>query len=655
MANRPEIVISSLRGGQNDSDPPHILPDDQATLCENVEFFYTTLGERRLGCTAVDITDSGLDAEDGIVHLSTHMPLVDEPEVLDTQLFAIAASPNDSVTISLRDADGLWSAITPVDAFDDSDPEIFRIDSQSIHGKWFVAYKNAPSSLQRMHVWDGTVLRRTGLAQPGAAPTAANSGGAGTFEGIRLYRVRFITKNVDDEVILRSEPSEELEFTPSGSNASVTITRPSLIAEVETHWELEASDGDGNFYVIDTIAKATTTAIDTINPGSQYADPENDFALSEDIGDYELIPAVKFVKRDQDRLIFAGNWFEPEWGSRVMWTPVWQAPGVGNDERVPVDTDNFIDLDWMDGGEITGMSDPLNGSFYVFKWNRIYKLQRTGRVDAAYTAFLMSTQRGAVPGSIISGTDEYGRGCVYFLDPSVGPLRLSTGGLQYCQNLLGTWRRANTGAAQICAHGVYYPDKQQVHWWVAVDGEDKPILRVLLQVDQIRSDAEGTNRGWCTATGKSSEAWCSTIVPETVLDEETGSTTLVFRPYIGLPDPYYIQRMDSGHTDAGEVYVAKIVTKPYFITGLLNKWGAMTAALLAEPNEDPTTLVNVKFIRDFGRETNLVVTDFVPSADGESLVIKPFDNLRMSQSIAIQVEFSDYEEPDMSNPPVENN
>lgn len=640
MAKIQDLQIISLRGGMNDSDPPHVLADDQVVLAENVEFFFTTLGERRLGCSEVDITNSGLDTEESIVHMAIHYPAQNAFTSLDSHLFAIGATPNVSVTVALRLADGSWSTVAPVDDFDVSDPEIFQMNSASLHDKWYIMHKSA---VDRSHVFDTTMnlLRRVGLEQPSAAPTAVDTGSAGSFSGDRSYRVRYVTINADDVKVLRSEPSDELVFTPSGTNTGATVTRPALINEVETHWELEASDGDGNFYIIATLPIATTTYDDTINPASEYANPANGFELSAVEGDYLYPPSAKFVKIDQDRVIFAGSWENPELGSRVWWTPPTQAIGVGNDERVPLDKDSYIDLDWANSGELTGLSDPLNGSFYAFKWNRIYKLQRTGRDTGAYTAYLLSTQRGAIPGSIISGTDEFGRGCVYFLDPAVGPLRLSTGGIQHCQGLAGTWKRVNSGAAQICAHGVYYPDKQQIHWWVATDGEDKPNLRVLLQVSEIRSDADGTQRGWAIATGESSSAWCSCIVPETVLDEDTGTTSLTYRPYIGLPTPNFIQRMDSGHDDAGEEFVAKIVTKPYFITGLLNKWGAMNASLLAEPNEDPDVRINVKLIRDFGKETKYIVTDFQPEL-GESLVIKQFDHLSMSESYAIQIEFSDY-------------
>jgi len=646
MAQIPQIVIDSLRGGMNDTDPPHILPNDQCVLMENVEVWETTLGERRLGCSAVAINGCGAATEEGIVHMNTHMPPIEEASPLDTELFAIGATPGTSVTISRRTAAGVWADFaptSPADNLETGQPTVFRIQTESVHGKFFIAAK---SDADRLHLFDSLsgIIRRAGLAQPAAAPTAADSGGAGTLSGVRIYRIRYVQLTVDG-MRLRSEPSEELIFTPSGTNASVTITRPALINEVETHWELEASNGDGNFYVIDTISVASTTTTDTFLDPSEYGDAENGFELSADIGDYTVIESVKFVKKDLDRLVFGGSWENFEHGSRISWTPRSTETGVGNDERIPIDTDNFIDLDWMDGGELTGLSDPVNGSFYAFKWSRIYKIQRTGQIDGAYEGFPMSTQRGALPGSIISGTDEYGRGAVYFLDPSVGPLRLGTQGLQYCQGLQATWKKINTGATAIISHGVYYPDKQQVHWWVSINGEDKPNYRIVLQVNRIESDNEGTNKGWSVHTGRSSFAWSSCIVPETVLDESSGSVSLTFRPYIGMDSPEFIQRMDSGNTDNGEPYVAKIVTRPYFITGLLNRWGAMTASLLAVPNDDPTTQINVKFIRDFGKEESGVITDFVPDV-GESLVIKPFDNLKMSSSIAIQVEFSDYEAPD---------
>lgn len=625
-----QFVIESLRGGMNDQDPSNAIADDQAVLCQNVEFYNSTLGERRAGMESVDITDSNLSNETVIVHLNTHFPA--QTEVKDCYLFGIGATPDTSMVIAYRDAGMLWHPVTINDPFVFTEPEIYRMHSQSIHDKMFIAGK---SGVDRMHVWDGTNLRRSGLAAPTGTPTATNSG-VGTFADTRLYRVRVIIQS-GGVVTRRSEPTAEYEFVPSGTGASAivdwsTVTPP---GEGETHWELEASNGDGNFYIISTPVIGTTSYTDSAL-STDYADGE----LSADIGDYQVIPSYKFVKADQDRLVFAHSWTDSTQGSRVAWTPVWKDPGVGNDERIPEDTDNFVDLDWMDGGDITDISSPLNGSFYVFKWQRIYKLQRTGRVDQAYQAFLMSDAHGAVEGSAISGTDEFGKGCVYFLDPATGPMRVGTMGIQYLKNIRGTWRRMNVSAANIVAHGVYYPDKQQVHWWLSVDGADTPNLKIILQVSEVRSDEDSTQRGWTTATGDITYAYCSCIVPEIITDETTGATLLAHLPYAGFTSPNFIQRCDVGSTDNGTAYRARIVTKPYIVTGLLNKYGAMTAALLAQPLSDETMTLDVKLIRDFGKETNYINTDFVPD-DQETSVIKVFDNLRMSNAVSLQVEFSD--------------
>jgi hypothetical protein len=66
----------------------------------------------------------------------------------------------------------------------------------------------------------------------------------------------------------------------------------------------------------------------------------------------------------------------------------------------------------------------------------------------------------------------------------------------------------------------------------------------------------------------------------------------------------------------------------------------MTAALLALPVDDPGTTLNVRFIRDFGKEVNSVVTDLVPE-NNENTVIKVFDNLDMSSMKTLQIEISD--------------
>src|SRR5689334_19435800 len=141
------LIISDLSGGMDNTESQHLLPDNMCVLAENVEFFLSSLGERRLGCESIDLTNSGLDEEDIIVHLSTHLPILEE--LVDSELWAVACTRDVSVTIAHR-VNGDWTEITPIDPILPFTPEVLRIRSASIHGKLFICYK---SDFDRMHVW----------------------------------------------------------------------------------------------------------------------------------------------------------------------------------------------------------------------------------------------------------------------------------------------------------------------------------------------------------------------------------------------------------------------------------------------------------------------------------------------------------------------
>lgn len=628
MAKPSILTITSLRGGLNNSEHPTALPDDQVAEATNVEFFHGQLGDRRLGCEAVDIAGSGLDLETAVVFLGSYTPA--QNTFVNSELWGAGASIGTNVTLARR-AGGTWYTVTSADTLSPDSAAVGRMRAASLHGKYFFAAK---SNVDRLHVWDGTTFRRVSLAPPAAAPTAANTVGVGTFADTRYYRVRFSVQ-VSGTTILKSEPSAELTFAPSGTNTGVTVTRPAIQDGNETHWILEASSGDGNWYELATTAIGTTTATDTTSPATGYSA----FTLSADIGDYTVIPSVKFVVADQDRLVFGGSWEDSEQGSRVSWTPVFGATGVGNDERIPIDTNNYLDLDWMSGGDLTGLSKPVNGSLYAFKLTSIYKLQRSGNVDAAYVAYQLSTTRGAIEGSVVNGSDEFGGSCVYFLDPSIGPCRIGSAGMQAMNGIYQTWQMVNVNALPVISHGVYYPDKQQVHWWIATNSSVTPNLKIVSQVSEVRSNEFGsTERGFSLADGDIATAWCSHIVPEVVTQGDV--ERLSFRPYVGLSNPRGLKRCDVGSDDDGTPYIASITTKSYLVTGLLGQWGGMAASLLGDAVDDAAMQLEVSLVRDFGKETNSVTVDFVPEAS-ETTVNAKMDNLDMSQAYAIQVKFTD--------------
>lgn len=628
MAN-PDLTLASFRGGLNDTDPPHALSDDECTIAENVEFFFSTLGERRKGSEAVDITDSSINTQSVVSFITQWFPT---SNVARPELFVTSVVPGTSVVLSRRDVTNVWSVISPIDAIGVDIPDIYGMNVQPLNGKLFFAYRSAKD---RLHVWDGTLLRPTGLSEPVAAPTGANEG-SGSYATVRYFRIRYV-KRSGSVVLLRSEPSDTLTITPSGSGAGITITRPALIGEGETDWEVEASADGITFYHIATVAKATTTYNDETNiVTTDYADLG---PLSEDIGTYELLSSYKYLSVDGDRLIVGGHWTDETKKSTIAWTPVKADPGAGNDERLPLEFDNTEDLDTSDGGEITGISPSVNGTWYVFKWNRIYKMTRTGSVVRAYTSLKLSSTIGAIPGSIISAIDEGGRACIYFLDPFIGPCRLGTFGIQQINGLRSTWKRVNT-TAYIPAKVAYYPDKQQIRWIVSADGNVTPSLGLTLQITEMKTTTTGAQGGWSHVTGHLPTAYTIAVINEPILNE-SGDLVLSRRPYYGMVTPDFLQRGDTTDQDAGQDYVARIRSKPFFSAGLLNKWGVMTCALLASANA--TSSVKISLIRDFDRESddvNTLTTDLAPLST-ESYVVRVFNDLNLSEARAIQVEFSD--------------
>lgn len=634
MAEAPrDIVIASLAGGQNDTDHPIELDDDQVVLAENIEFFFSALGERRNGCSPLDLFGSGLQSETLIAYLTQWFPTND---VLDPQFFAVAASPSVSTSTVARRTAGVWSAIVQFDPIVVTVPKIYELSTQALNGKLFVAY---PSAVDSLHVWDNSSLRRTGYGPSApAAPTGQDLVGIGDYVNTRYFRVRFITRS-GSTVTRRSEPSLVLTWvpTPAGMPSGVRLTRGAALNLGETDWELEASVDNAFFYRIATVAMATTFYDDRTNYVTGYA-PLG--PLSEAIGTYAGIWSARFLAVDGDRLVFGGHFTDATKQSMVGWTPVANDPGAGNDERLPSGINNTKNLDNYDGGPLTGLSAGTNGTWYAFKAKRIYKFTRTGDVTNAYSVLTLSSTRGAILGSLVRGVDENGAGCLYFLDPSMGPSRLGPGGLEVMVGLRTTWGRVNLRAANLVARGVYYADKQQVHWWLAVDGQDQPSMQIVLQVSELRAQhlagGNGVGRGWSIATGQIGQALCAAVLTEIVTID--GVAQVSDRPFVGMLSPFGIQRCDTWDTDGGIPYRAILRTKPFLAAGLLNKWGAMCVALLATAHASASVVV--KLIRDFGVETFSVTTPLAADAL-ETDVIKQFDNLVMSEATVIQVEISD--------------
>jgi hypothetical protein len=278
-------------------------------------------------------------------------------------------------------------------------------------------------------------------------------------------------------------------------------------------------------------------------------------------------------------------------------------------------------------------------SWYAFKYEHIYKANHTSDVTRAYTFQTIGTKLGALEGSVFPGKDQNSAACLFFCDPHIGPHMLGAGGLLQILGLRNTWKRVNVGATNIAVRGCYYEAKEQAHWWLAVDANETPNYKIVLQVGELKPvDAGAVNRGWATATGRLTEALCVALFSEAVT--ENSITTLRKRPFIGLDSTDLLQRCDSGTDDAGITYQARVRTKPFFSAGLMSNWGGMAAAAFVQAVVGASLAFYL--IRDMGQETSApTIADCDPGSASVDFLVVDMPDLFMSESRCIQVEFGD--------------
>jgi hypothetical protein len=386
-----------------------------------------------------------------------------------------------------------------------------------------------------------------------------------------------------------------------------------------------------NWYASPDVA----VAMEQASVGGDGQDYAATGTLSEAVGAYLTIPSAKFLAVDGDRLIWGGHQTDPALASTVGWTPKKGDPGVGNSERNPIvttggeDIVSTRDLDNYDGGPLTGLAASTLGTWYAFKWQRIYSAVENQNVTNAYDVNCVSSTRGAIPGSVVKAANPDGSSTIFFLDPNVGLCRLGVGGvINTIRGVRTTWGTVNVKATSLVCCGCFYPYKHQVRWWVATAGSNVPNLGITLQTSELQQRGESgeLGRGISLVTARQSQALCAAALTVTVNNQ----TTEV--PFIGQTSPEFVQRLDTGVTDNGTTYVATLKSRPLFLAGMLNKFGIIAGALLATANAAGSIILSL--VRDEGGagQTNVstVATSLAPVAS-EPQVIKIFDGLAMRE------------------------
>jgi hypothetical protein len=608
----------------NNTDPAIGVPTDQSVLAQNVEYVDSMLGERRLGTSAITLP-SFLSDRDRVPFLFRHLPTADETAA---ELWALGVT--GTTTAKLGRKTTVWSEITISDTPLLTGLTQYRWQAVTLHGKIHFAYD---SDVDRLHVWDGTSMRRSGMGIS-AAPTAANAG-SGSLSDTRYGRVRYVDI-VGSTVTRRGEASAVKTFAPSGSGSSITWTKPATISEGETHWEIELSLDNSTFYRMSRIVVGTTTYSDT---DTVYTSG----TLSADAGDYTVLPSARYLTTDEDRLMWAGSWEDDDQASRVGWTPVFNATGDGNDERYATDTDPTLDLDTYEHGPITGISAPIFGAIWVFKRSAIYRLTRSGSPDAAYDASKVTDAVGAMHGSVLSGVDEVGQPCIYFIDDEQGPCRVGIGGIKRCgEDLRTTWTGLNVDATAVAVSGLYYPKKRQMMWNVATGASNTPDTRLVLHVDKARPFADGVRKGWTLWTGDIAKALSMCLFADNIEDNAARSFSLV--PFIGLTGLGYVQRCETGVDDNGVTYTATVTTKPITMKSTMHQFGIRAASIMGKATT--AAAVDVSCVRNFGLETTATVSSVTFTASGsETEAIKSLDDFKGMEMSVAQFTFTDITVP----------
>lgn len=640
MAKSSTFSLGDLRGGINNSDSPTLLPDNQIVDARNVDFRDGAIGAKRRGTLGIGI--SGATFNSPVVALIHHTPTniagndelwgIDENGNLDRRVGGSwaggVARVNNNVTINSRNYDA---------------------NGVSLHGKLFLAAQGAQD---RLLVWDGTVLRWAGLAQP-PDPTVANTAVAGTYASTRYFRIRY-TAQSGGVTIRRSEPTNVVSLVPSGTFTGAVITKPagteaaaSVYCEGQTHWEVEASIDNILFYRIATVVIGTSTYTDT----TAYATGYSSNTLSETIGEYIPPRSVRHVAVDEDRVIGAGSYFTAAYDSTVVWTPVAADDGVGNDERIPTATSQFISFDGLDGGAVMCVVAGVAGNVYVFKRSRVYKMIRTGIVTAAYDPVTESFSRGSTSRGATSGTDQNGVPCAYFLDPSVGLCRIGQRGVEDLgRPVRKTWRARNPAPA-INPRIIYYPGLDQV-WYTSPTGAGSEIqtsnASIIVTADgssiltsqtapNLLIEYEVLYNGSMFHDGVPGSAQAMSTFPR-ASDNALAPVLGTQLTSIGGGNSSYLHEADTGATDSGALYRGYVTTKPYTIGALWQKFGLMSATLLARAASGTSFWIDM--IRNFGVEERAITVDLTPVLT-EDHVVRPIDNATLSDLHTVQLSYGD--------------
>lgn len=551
---RKELVISGLRGRDGSTPSEVAIPNHKAKEMENVDLYRSVFARKRNGCIAVFALTTGEAFTDILASLIRHVPAADETAAM---LWAIDAD----FVLQYLTGGTVWVTPTVKDAFN-ANP--YDVNGVSFNGKLWLLGNTAQD---RAHLWDGSTVRRVGIATP-SAPTVADQGVGTLTQTLRYYRVRYAELS-GTTIIRKSEPSSETSHTPGALVLSARITKPASVSEGETHWEIEVSTDNVVWYFLTRVVVGTTTYDDT-------ADPFSHTTLAPITGEYVFPVSAKYGVVDGNRILLAGSWETTTYTSRVWFTPRLGTLN-GDDERIPasVDHSNWIDLDEKDGDFITGLSGPFEGMVIVLKYRHVWGLRPTGSLNAPYQPIIISKVVGCIRQQLaVVAEDENSNPALYFWSHR-GPYRFGIRGLQFLGEDLrdyldpdGSYGGVNLDASTLTGFAVHHSDKHQVWFSVSIGDNNTPEHVFVFDTRLGEPDEDNQVRdGWTVFTGTIATARCAVMFSNTL----AASMSRDLKPYIGTGvagSSAVLLKGDTGELDNSTPYAGMVTLPEKHLAGL---------------------------------------------------------------------------------------
>lgn len=387
---------------------PTAIPEGYALSAINVDLSATEFLRPRAGTSTVDLT-SGPAAE--ITYLFA--------DNTNGRLWAFVSATGTGYYWN----GSSWSSTSLGADFQSADTP----HCVAYNGKVFMGFNG---SVNRLHVYDGSNVRRVGLTASAAA-TVANTGAGAYAATLRYYKIQFrIYSAVTGVTSATSELSAEVSFTPSGAGTAARVTKPTTV-DSATHWCVYGSSNGTTYYNISgLIAVGTTTYDDATDPVAYSGG-----VIAPEGGLFVPPPSAKFLVTNGERLFMAGS-YETSAGSgettpstrRVWFTRPLGATDAGDDESITQTTDSryYLDIDNDDGSVITGLASTLDGSIYAFTDTSVWRLVDTGSVDKPIRAERVVAGSGAISQYLITTSSSRTAPAVYFMSHD-GPYRYSPG------------------------------------------------------------------------------------------------------------------------------------------------------------------------------------------------------------------------------------